>query len=139
MANKNQTTQNTNSVREFVASFNDADTIQDCHTLIDMMKRISGQPPRMWGPAIIGFDCYHYKYSTGREGDGPIISFSPRKNKLAIYLVDVTDRHAAALDSLGKHKTAKVCLYIKQLADIDLSVLEFILSASYASTAAVHS
>ena len=94
------------------------------------MSKISGHEPKMWGPSIIGFDKYHYKYASGREGDGPVISFSPRKGKLTVY-VEESMMGSELFARLGKHSTSKVCIYIKRLSDIDMSVLVQILEKSY--------
>ncbi|MFT4300064.1 MAG: DUF1801 domain-containing protein [Aeromicrobium sp.] len=123
-------------VEEFLAGLSDARQVADSRALIDIMARVSGHRPVMWGPAIIGFDAYHYRYDSGREGDGPVIGFSPRSGKISIYLVDGCAEHAGALARLGRHTETKVCLHVKRLSDIDLVVLEEILAASYAATKA---
>ena len=96
-----------------------------------MMERITGHQPKLWNVGTIGFGTYHYKYDSGREGDGHTIGFYPRKGKLTIYLMDGTARHAALLADLGRHSTTGYCLYITRLGDVDLSVLEQILRESY--------
>lgn len=126
------------AVEDFVASVSDEATRADCTTLIEIMTRASGAPPVMWGPSIIGFDSYHYRYASGREGDAAVIGFSPRVGKLSLYLNDGTAQHAEALSRLGRHSTTQVCLHVKRLADVDLDVLEEILRASFASTKAAH-
>jgi hypothetical protein len=88
-----------------------------------LMERVSGEPAAMWGPSIVGFGSYHYKYESGREGDSCLIGFSPRAKELVFYGLGVL-RQAALLETLGKHTTGKGCLYIKRLADVDLTVLE---------------
>lgn len=128
-----KTTQNDNSVADYIAAIGDEQTMQDCHEVIDIMQRISGHEPKMWGTGIVGFDTYHYKYESGREGDCPPIGFHPRKGKITIYLMDGTACYAELLDKLGKHSTGKVCLYIKRLSDIELPVLEEIVRQSYAA------
>ncbi len=85
----------------------------------------------MWGPSIVGFDRYHYRYESGREGDVGAIGFSPRKSNLTIYLGDGTSKYKKLLSKLGPHKTGKVCLYIKHLSDINIKVLEELVRASY--------
>ena len=100
--------------------------------LLDLMQRISGEPAAMWGPSIIGFGSYHYKYDSGREGDICRIGFSPRKAELVLYLIDGFDSHADLLAHLGKHRTGVSCLYIKKLADVDMAVLEELIAASLA-------
>lgn len=119
------------TVEEYIASLDDDRTVKDAHVLIEMMQRISLQTPKLWNVGTVGFGTYHYKYHSGREGDAPTISFYPRKNKLTVYLMDGTARHAKLLDQLGKHTTSRVCLYIKRLSEIDLSILERAVQESY--------
>lgn len=131
MQSQNKIQQNNNSVEEFITSIADEQTVKDCHQLIAMMHRISEHEPKMWGQGIIGFDSYHYKYESGREGDCQPIGFHPRKGKITIYLMDGTIRYTQLLSKLGKHTTSRVCLYLKRLSDIDITVLEQIVRASY--------
>ena len=119
------------SVDDYVASLDDEQTAQDTRALIEVMHRITGHEPKLWNAGTIGFDTYHYKYDTGREGDSIAMGFYPRKNKMTIYLMDGTIRHSALLDGLGKHTATRVCVYIKRLSDIDLSILEQVLRDSY--------
>jgi hypothetical protein len=123
--------QNASSVNDYIASL-DEQTVKDSHVLIEMMQRISGHEPQKWNAGTIGFDTYHYKYDSGREGDGHVIGFYPRKGKITVYLMDGTARHAELLARLGKHTTTGYCLYIKRLGDIDLPILEQIVQQSYA-------
>jgi len=125
------TAQNDTSIRDFIASLNDAQTVKDCLVLIEMMQRISGHEPKMWNIGTIGFDTYHYKYDSGREGEGQIIGFYPRKGKITIYLMDGTVRYSELLARLGKHTTSRVCVYIKRLNDLQLPILEQIVQQSY--------
>lgn len=118
------------SVKEFVASL-DEQTLKDSKVLIEMMQRISGSKPTLWNVGTIGFDSYHYKYDSGREGDSFIIGFYPRKGKITIYLMDGTKRYSALLSTIGKHTTTGYCIYIKQLNDVELPILEQILQKSY--------
>lgn len=99
--------------------------------LIEIMQRISGEPPVMWGPSIVGFGTQHYKSESGREGDMGILGFSPRKAALTIYFYEGFDRYGAELGKLGKHKISSSCLYVNKLADIDLDVLEKMIKSSY--------
>ena len=124
-------TQKEKSVKDFIASLNDEQTVKDAKTLLDMMQRISGQRPKLWNAGTIGFDTYHYKYDSGREGDGHVIGFHPRKGKTTIYLMDGTARYSELLAKLGKHTTTGYCLYIKRLSDVDLPILEKIMQKSY--------
>jgi Domain of unknown function (DU1801) len=126
------TAQNDNSVNDYLASLDNEQTVNDSQVLIEMMRRISGQKPQKWNVGTIGFDTYHYKYDSGREGNGHIIGFYPRKGKITIYLMDGTKRYSALLAKLGKHTVSGYCVYIKRLSDIDLPVLEQIVQQSYA-------
>ena len=125
------TAPNDSSVKDYIASLNDEQTIKDCLVLVEMMQRISGHEPKMWNVGTIGFDTYHYKYDSGREGEGQIIGFYPRKGKITIYLMDGTVRYSELLARLGKHTTSRVCVYIKRLGDIQLPILEQIVQQSY--------
>ncbi len=120
------------SVKDYISSLEDEQTVKDSLVLIEMMQQISGHEPKMWNKGTIGFDTYHYKYESGREGDGQTISFYPRKGKITVYLMDGTVRYAVLLARLGKHSTSRVCIYIKQLSDIQLPILEQIVQQSYA-------
>jgi hypothetical protein len=102
----------------------------DCRAIAAMMQSATREKPVMWGPSIVGFGNYHYKYDSGREGDSPIVGFSPRKNELVIYVVPGFANYESLLSKLGRHKTGKVCLYIKKLADIDIAVLNEIIVES---------
>lgn len=123
--------QNTTSVKDYLASLDDEQTSKDSLVLIEMMRRISGHEPKLWNVGTIGFDSYHYKYDSGREGDSAIISFYPRKGKFTVYLMDGTVRYSELLAQLGKHTTSRVCVYIKRLSDIHLPILEQIVQQSY--------
>jgi len=118
-------------VKEFLATL-DEDTLKDSQVLLKMFQRISGKKPKKWNEGTLGFDSYHYKYDSGREGDGLVIGFYPRKGKITVYLMDGTARYSKLLAKLGKHTTTGYCLYIKRLSDIDLPVLEQIVQESYA-------
>jgi hypothetical protein len=107
----------------------------DCRAIAAMMQSATREKPMMWGPSIVGFGNYHYKYDSGREGDSPIVAFSPRKNELVIYVVPGFANYESLLSKLGKHKTGKVCLYIKKLADVDADVLNRIIVESVAAMA----
>ena len=131
MIDKSKATQNNTSVKDYIASLNDEQIAKDSHVLIEMMQRISGHKPKMWNAGTIGFNTYHYKYDSGREGDGHIIGFYPRKGKITVYLMDGTVRHSGLLAKLGKHTTTGYCVYIKRLGDIELGILEQIVQQSY--------
>lgn len=118
-------------VADVLASFEDDRAKQDAQTLIDLMQKISGHEPKIWNKTTIGFDAYHYKYESGREGDCHVIGFNARKDKITFYLMDGTVKYNDLLNELGKHKVSKACVYIKRLSDIDIAVLEQILRQSY--------
>ncbi len=103
---------------------------QDAEKLLELMARVTGEPPRLWG-SVIGFGQYHYKYRSGREGDAPAAGFSPRKAAMTIYLADGIGRYDEQLKKLGPHTTGVGCLYVKDLDKIDVSVLEAIVAESY--------
>lgn len=114
------------SVDAFIDKVPDESRRDDCRVLIRMMRKITNAPPVMWGPSIIGFGKYHYKYASGHEGEMCIAGFSPRKTDLTIYAIQPAD----LMKKLGKHEASKACIYVKKLDDIDLKVLEKILVAS---------
>jgi hypothetical protein len=118
-------------VKEYLASLDDEQTIKDSLVLIEMMRRISVHEPRLWNVGTIGFDTYHFKYDSGREGDSVPISFYPRKGKITVYIMDGTVRYWELLARLGKHTSSRVCIYIKRLSDVDLPTLEQILRQSF--------
>jgi hypothetical protein len=120
------------SVKGVLETINDEQTIADCKVLVALMKKISGKTPKIWNVGAIGFDSYHYKYESGREGDCHVLGFYPRKGKFTIYLMDGVARHSALLKNLGKHTTSRVCLYFKRLSDLNPEGLEQILKNSYA-------
>ena len=119
----NKTVATSASVDDFIAAVADKQRAADCREMVEMMREATGEEPRMWGASIVGFGQYHYVYESGREGDACIIGFSPRKNDLTIYIVPGFAAYADLLGRLGRHKIAKVCLYLKRLDDIDRSVL----------------
>lgn len=119
------------SVDDFIDAVVDPQRREDAKTVRAMMERVSGEPAVMWGPTIVGFGRYHYKYASGHEGDMARIGFSPRAKELVLYLLGDFP-HQALMDRLGKYKTGKCCLYIKRLADVDMAVLEELTSESLA-------
>src|SRR5258708_33931353 len=121
---------NNGSAKDYIASL-DEQTAKDSEVLIEMMQRISGHEPKLWNVGTIGFDTYHYKYDSGREGDGHILGFHPRKGKTTVYLMDGTARYSELLAKLGKHTTTGYCLYIKRLGDVELPILEQTMQKSY--------
>lgn len=120
------------SVDEFLESIEDEQKRGDAKKLRTLMEEVTGTPAKMWGGNIIGFDTYHYKYASGREGDWMVTGFSPRKNNLTLYLMDSYefDAHKDSLAKLGKYKTGKSCLYIGSLADVDMVVLRGLITNS---------
>lgn len=118
------------SVERFLQRVPDADRRRDCFTLVDIMRQITGAEPQLWGSSIVGFGTYHYVYASGREGDWPIVGFSPRKQNLTLYLMSGFEQYDDLLQKLGKHSLGKSCLYIKRLADIDLLTLKKLIRAS---------
>ena len=121
---KAKTTENNNSVNAFIKTVADKDRQQDAMAIVKLMEAASGYPPKMWGPAIIGFGAYHYKYDSGHEGDAPIIGFSPRKDAFALYLSSSFEKREELLKEFGKHKTGKACIYVKKLSDINENVFK---------------
>ena len=131
-ANKTQPTKK--DVLAFLNQVEESRKRTDAIRIMNILKEITNKPPVMWGDSIIGFDQYHYKYKSGREGDFLRIGFSPRKRNLTLYLMDGVDNHVDELKTLGKHSTGKSCLYIKSLADVDTEKLHQILKKSYRHT-----
>lgn len=129
---KNKTVETDASVNGFLDAVDDEEKRNASLKIAHMMAKITGEPAKMWGPSIIGFGTYHYKYDSGREGDFLKIGFSPRKTNLTLYIMPGFDRYAELMEKLGKYKTGKSCLYVKKLEDIDWSVLEELCELSYA-------
>ena len=127
-----KTKPNDQSVRAFLDAIPDERKRADAETVLKLMKQITKKQPKMWGPSIVGFGSYHYKYDSGREGDMFRTGFSPRKQSLTIYIMTGFPRHDSLMKKLGKYKTGKSCLYIKTLADIDLPTLKELISESVA-------
>ncbi|MBN2469658.1 MAG: DUF1801 domain-containing protein [Anaerolineae bacterium] len=121
---------NDGSVDAFLQSVTDDKRREDCATLLELMKSVTGEEPQMWGDSIIGFGSYHYTYASGREGDWFLTGFSPRKQNLTLYIMSGFDAYDELLGKLGKHKTGKSCLYIKRVADIDQDVLRALVKQS---------
>jgi hypothetical protein len=125
MASKTKTTETEVNVIDFINSFvNNEQKKQDSHELIDLMKKWSGFEPKMWGPTMIGFGSYHYKYASGHEGDSMLIGFSPRKAEFSLYVSAHGNDSKQLLENLGKFKMGKACIYFKKLSDINLDTLE---------------
>lgn len=118
------------SVQSFLDNVADEGVRDDCQELIKIMKKITGEPPKMWGPSIVGFGKYHYKYPSGHEGYSCLTGFSPRKQNLSLYVMPGFAENTDLLANLGKHKAAKGCLYIKRLADVNVDVLKKLIKAT---------
>jgi len=129
---ENKTTSTAVDPAAFIAGLPDPAQKADAQLLCAMMARLSGHAATMWGPSIIGFGRFHYRYDSGREGEMCRIGFSPRKGQKVLYLLDSQADHAAELARLGRHKTGKSCLYVRRLADVDLVVLEGMITRSLA-------
>ena len=123
MAQTPNKTQETNAdVEAFLAAVEPEARQADARAVCDLMSKVSGEPPRMWGSAIVGFGSYHYTYDSGRQGDAPLVGFSPRKAALTLYIM-AGHQDDALMARLGKYKTGKACLYLNRLADVDQDVL----------------
>lgn len=130
----NKTAETDASVDTFVAGVADAGQRADAAALIGLLSEVTGHPPKMWGPSIIGFDSYRYRYDSGREGTSLRVGFSPRKGQTVLYGIDGFPSLEDLLTKLGKHKTGKSCIYVKRLADIDMGILRAMATAAYASS-----
>lgn len=118
------------SVAAYIKRLPDERSRADCLTLVSLMEKVTGEKAVMWGPSIIGFGTYRLGYADGSQASWPIAAFSPRKRDLTIYLGPSCDHYAALMKRLGRHRTGKVCLYIKRLADVDMKVLKELVVAS---------
>ena len=127
-----RTVETSASVTTFLRGVKDAARRADAERVLAIMQRVSGEVPRMWGPAIVGFGRYHYRYDSGREGDFLRMGFSPRAQALTLYLMGGFPRFDTLMAQLGKYTTGQSCLYIKRLSDVNLSVLEDLIRASWA-------
>jgi len=122
---KNKTTYTDVNVIDFINSYVDNEQKKaDSLRLIELMREWSGFEPKMWGPTIIGFGNYHYKYASGHEGEAPLIGFSPRKAEFSLYVFSPTEENKHLLNDLGKYKISKACIYIKKLSDINIAALK---------------
>lgn len=131
MATEAKTRPTKEKVTDFLNRVPDATRREDSFVVAQMMEQITGVKPQMWGPSIVGFGSFHYKYASGREGDWPLIGFSPRKQDLTLYLsLAGYEKYEDLMKQLGKHKTGKSCLYIKRLSDIHVPTLKKLIKAS---------
>ena len=128
---ENKTKPTDASVESYLAAIENEARRTDCETLLKLMSKVSKEKPVMWGPSIVGFGSYHYKYDSGREGDMCITGFSSRKAEISVYLTADFPARDSLLAKLGKHKMSVACLYIKKLSDVDIKVLEKLIAGSY--------
>ncbi|SFQ38939.1 protein of unknown function (DU1801) [Desemzia incerta] len=122
--------ENDNSVIDFIESVESEKKKADAYQLLDIFEEVTGFKAKMWGPSIIGFGSYHYKYASGHEGDAPLAGFSPRKAKISLYLAYESEEREKMLENFGKHTTGKACIYVNKLADIDTQVLKKLIEQS---------
>jgi hypothetical protein len=127
---RNKTKATKASVTAFINSIEDKQQRADARKVAAMMRKATGKRAKMWGPSIVGYGTYHYKYESGREGDFMVAGFSPRKQALTVYILAGFGRFAPLMARLGKYKTGKSCLYIKRLSDVDEAVLEKLIDGS---------
>lgn len=125
-----KTKETDNSVIEFIEQVDNPKKREDAYRLLDIFTETSGYEAKMWGPSIIGFGSYHYKYATGHEGDAPLVGFSPRKAKISLYFAPGDKKREALLKVFGKHTTGKACVYINKVADIQDEVLKEMIKES---------
>ena len=130
---ENKTRPTNASVVDYIASRATAQQRTDCRELMALFKKVTRHSPRMWGPSIVGYGSYSYTYESGRTGDAPLAGFAIRGRELVVYLVAEGEKQRSLLARLGKHKMSKTCLYFRQLADLDRSVLEKLVVGSVAA------
>ncbi|NOU81095.1 DUF1801 domain-containing protein [Paenibacillus sp. LMG 31459] len=118
------------SVTRFIEQIESPGKREDAYKLLDIFSETTGYPAKMWGPSIIGFGTYHYKYATGHEGDAPLVGFSPRKAKISLYFATGDAQREELLQRLGKHTVGKACVYVNKLDDIDFEVLKELIQQS---------
>ena len=138
MAKENKTKATGASVDGYLGAIKSDERQKDCRALAKLMAKATGEKPKMWGPSIVGFGSYHYKYDSGREGDSCLTGFSSRASEIAIYLMAEFPKRDQLLAKLGKHKTGGGCLYIKKMSDVDPKVLEQLVAATLAERAKKH-
>ncbi|EST12604.1 DUF1801 domain-containing protein [Sporolactobacillus laevolacticus] len=125
-----KTKENENSVIEFIESVESPKKREDAYRLLDLFTAVTSYPAKMWGPSIIGFGSYHYKYASGHEGDAPLTGFSPRKAKISLYLSMEEGTYKRLAANFGKHTRGKACIYVNKVADIDVEVLKEMIKQS---------
>jgi len=124
------------SVAAFLKKLDDEQKRNDAFEILKIMQQVTKEEPKMWGPSIVGFGSYHYKYESGREGDSPLIAFSPRKQNITLYVLLGADHENPLLKKLGKHTKSKWCLYIKKLSDVHMNVLKDLIAKSFQTSKA---
>ena len=129
--NENKTQITNQSVEAFLNGVENEKRRKDSFKVLELMQQITGHEPKMWGPSIIGFGTYHYKYASGREGDFLAMGFSPRKTALTLYIMSGFSNYNELMCKLGKFKTGKSCLYVKNLEDLNLEILKELIKTSY--------
>lgn len=132
MAKPVKTRPEAGDVGAFLDAVEDPRRREDSRVVLEMMRAATGCEPVLWGPGIVGFDRYHYRYDSGQDGEWPIVGFSPRKQALVLYVMPGFSGYDALLAKLGKFTTGKSCLYVKRLSDVDLEVLDALVRASVA-------
>lgn len=125
-----KTKENDSSVIEFIENIESLNKREDAYKLLDIFTETTGYPAKMWGPSIIGFGTYHYKYESGHEGDAALAGFSPRKAKISLYFATGDTERETLLRDFGKHTSGKACVYINKVADIDIDVLKALINQS---------
>lgn len=118
------------SVIEFIETVDSPKKREDAYKLLEIFSEATGYEAKMWGPSIIGFGSYHYKYASGHEGDAPLVGFSPRKAKISLYVTTGDSERDAIVEKIGKHTSGKACVYINKVADIDVEVLKELINRS---------
>ena len=129
---ENKTKPTNANIKDYIASRANAQQRADCRELMAMLKKVTRQSPKMWGPSIVGYGSYRYTYESGRSGEAPLSGFAIRGRELVVYLCAEGNKQKTLLSKLGKHKMGKACLYFKQLADLDRSALEKLVVGSVA-------
>lgn len=129
---ENKTKPTAASVDDYLGAIASEEQRKDCIALVKLLRRVTGQKPRMWGPSIVGFGSYHYRYASGREGDACLTGLSARGKEVVVYVMPGAKGEDALLAALGKHRRGKACLYLKRLSDVDADVLERVVANSVA-------
>ncbi len=128
---KNKTTETEVNVADYLAAIADEKRRKDCSAIVDLITQQTGLEPKMWGPSIVGFGIYHYKYDSGHEGSAPLVGFSSRVNAITLYLSSSFDKRDELLSKFGKYKSSKACIYIQRLEDVDIDILAKMIKNSF--------